>query len=783
MRDQLNKGKHLSTPLRQKKRTFFQGGETINMKQRKLIASLLAFAMVLSLVIIPVGTADARSVNSVDRVPTVKDDYNFTSFIVGNDYSGVPTLAIENDDATSWPAVQEFRLTLPAGAKWGNQAKLDQMAAAMTLDGSTLNNMTGAALNTFDTLEVRALTDTVLTIRTNEVVASGDTLFIPLTAVELDGITGEVVLTVNARDSRLSNSSHTIAVSSSGNTIATVGKKETVTRGPGKVGQQILIDEALIGAVRNTVEQGFSMRLPAGFEWNDSMETTANFDFPAEWGTITGFDAEISSNKRVLSVSFNTEFASNTRQTMQVTPVFNVTRDAAYGNVVVDITNPKGDFTSQAGLVVAEYKTFGTTLSAKEAVELLAGKDYGTNSDYITAEITLEEVIADSILPGRVIEFELPSWVAVDATNDFRIVSSNAATAIVASDFEVITNNQGRNLNRFEISSDVFTPLASGDKAKLVFEIPLAIDGRASGDVNLTVRGAGVEEQTVKVATVTPPAVTTIDVADIRLGIQDQAAPNIVIEEPYAGAWEAGKTVQIALSSSAADYFTFTGHRASVTEGDLEIRGVSRNNNVLSFTVDVESSVASTVTLSGIEITVNRNAPEGYFTVDVQGTALVEYTGSYSNSIASRVDRVNYANVVTRAPDYLIPGQGEQQVVFSVDSSTYTVGGVERVMDVAPFIQDGRTMLPVRFVADSVAVSEDNIIWNPVTKQVTLMKGDRIAQMTIGSNVMLVNGVSVAMDTTAEIKDGRTVLPVRFVAQALGVSIQWDDATRTVTIN
>ncbi|MBC7326154.1 MAG: copper amine oxidase N-terminal domain-containing protein, partial [Moorella sp. (in: Bacteria)] len=55
-------------------------------------------------------------------------------------------------------------------------------------------------------------------------------------------------------------------------------------------------------------------------------------------------------------------------------------------------------------------------------------------------------------------------------------------------------------------------------------------------------------------------------------------------------------------------------------------------------------------------------------------------------------------------------------------------------------------------------------------------------QLTIGSNVLKVNGISLTMDVAPEIVNGRTMLPARFVAQALGASVGYDDANQTVTI-
>ena len=98
-------------------------------------------------------------------------------------------------------------------------------------------------------------------------------------------------------------------------------------------------------------------------------------------------------------------------------------------------------------------------------------------------------------------------------------------------------------------------------------------------------------------------------------------------------------------------------------------------------------------------------------------------------------------------------------------------------MDVAPYIKDGRTFLPLRYVANALDVDDDNIIWDPVSKAVTIFKGDRIAQVTIGSKTMLVNGVTINMDVAPEITDERTMLPIRWMGQALGASIDWNAAS------
>ncbi len=70
--------------------------------------------------------------------------------------------------------------------------------------------------------------------------------------------------------------------------------------------------------------------------------------------------------------------------------------------------------------------------------------------------------------------------------------------------------------------------------------------------------------------------------------------------------------------------------------------------------------------------------------------------------------------------------------------------------------------------AKVLGTGEANIIWDGATRKVTVMKGDSIVQVTIGSNVMLINGAAITMDTAQEITSDRTMLPVSFLGQVYG---------------
>jgi hypothetical protein len=74
------------------------------------------------------------------------------------------------------------------------------------------------------------------------------------------------------------------------------------------------------------------------------------------------------------------------------------------------------------------------------------------------------------------------------------------------------------------------------------------------------------------------------------------------------------------------------------------------------------------------------------------------------------------------------------------------------------------------------------VLWNPATNVVTAQRGDTQVQLVIGGRQATVNGRAVLLDVPATIVGGRTLVPLRFVSEAMGAQVDWDNATRVVTI-
>lgn len=120
--------------------------------------------------------------------------------------------------------------------------------------------------------------------------------------------------------------------------------------------------------------------------------------------------------------------------------------------------------------------------------------------------------------------------------------------------------------------------------------------------------------------------------------------------------------------------------------------------------------------------------------------------------------------------------------VFTINSPYYTLFGTPKVMDVSPYIKDSRTYMPIRYVAYAMGLTDADIIWDEATRTVILTKGGTRVTLLIGSYNIWVNGIPTPMDVVPEITNGRTCLPIAWVAKAFGYTAVWNANARTVTI-
>ena len=100
-------------------------------------------------------------------------------------------------------------------------------------------------------------------------------------------------------------------------------------------------------------------------------------------------------------------------------------------------------------------------------------------------------------------------------------------------------------------------------------------------------------------------------------------------------------------------------------------------------------------------------------------------------------------------------------------------------MAVKPYIKDDRTMVPLRFITEELGAT---VTYDPATRGISIILGETVMELTVGEKTYSLNGVTYEMDCAAEILEGRTFVPVRFVSVALGRAVEWLNDERIVVI-
>lgn len=123
-------------------------------------------------------------------------------------------------------------------------------------------------------------------------------------------------------------------------------------------------------------------------------------------------------------------------------------------------------------------------------------------------------------------------------------------------------------------------------------------------------------------------------------------------------------------------------------------------------------------------------------------------------------------------------------VVVSAVAATATirveVDGNPLQMAVKPVLVNGSTMVPMRAIFEALGAE---VNWDSSTRIVVATKQDTTVQLGIGDRRALVNSQTVILDNSASIVNGSTMVPLRFVSEALGAEVRWNSAAQLVTID
>lgn len=197
---------------------------------------------------------------------------------------------------------------------------------------------------------------------------------------------------------------------------------------------------------------------------------------------------------------------------------------------------------------------------------------------------------------------------------------------------------------------------------------------------------------------------------------------------------------------------------------------------------NVESS--RTKASKGTTVYITTDPDAGYGVDDIEVTKKngeeVEVTDKGDGRFAFKMPAANVYVTVDFEKIADGTGDGEEAYIrLTIDSVIAWVFDEYVTNDVPPVIRNERTMLPARFVAEALG---GVVTWDEAEQKVTIVNGEDTIVIFIGEPFATVNGDPVELDSPAFIENSRTYLPIRFIAENMGATVTWDADARTVKI-
>ncbi|MBS4030296.1 MAG: copper amine oxidase N-terminal domain-containing protein [Clostridiales bacterium] len=528
---------------------------------------------------------------------------------------------------------------------------------------------------------------------------------------------------------------------------------------PQTIARTISFAENGPGALKSGSENKVVVSLPKGLFWASSTYAVQTYPALPAGVTVTAV-REAGSDQLSLILNGGTTTSATTFSI--VNPNVNLNYLASEGDVKVQVAGTGYNDRINTSFVLAKIIGWGVSTRRQANVnpfEVIAGRQ-----SQAMANIEIIEATMASLSPGGTITVTLPKGL------QFAVPPSATYNGVVGTQPQIQLNTGNRtivmNITAASTSagSVVVNLNASGN---------ILVSPGYNGSVDISVGGTAGASGLVTVANVVSPVtIKALDVLEIPTNASGLIGGEIVIQEVAAGRIAPGV---IVLQLPDGIIFSSTPS-IDLGEGNITfgLGTLSNNGSTLTVPINSRSTQASKIVIGNINYRIASwwwDAKNNKIEVTLEGNSLMDtaVTAAFTDS----ADKLKVVNAESGAV---------KVSVFTIGSKAYTLGRESMPMDQEPVIVNDRTMLPLRFVGEAIGLREDEIHWDPVKRTVTLFRGDRVAQVTIGSKIILINGAPVEMDVVPQIMNGRTMLPIRWIGLALRVNVEWDAVKRTVTV-
>lgn len=746
---------------------------------KKKLALLLAAIMTVAMV--PMTAFASTKLTAVDEISTsAGDEHPFTSRVElskNDDQVDVEGKVVSGKYGDR--AVFEVILKLTNG-KFAKNEKTDEYV------------MEEATYGKNGVWAVDVKNDTTAYVTLDAAVFNGDqageeacVLDIEAYAVE----TGDVVAAFTSNVTQFKKASEVIATAYDNEVAIEIEGVRTFVEDATK-DQDTLKDITINGLVNDAIDgnKEITLKLSGNFEFVTSTIEESDFSFLNSDAKVKITDKDKDTIKFTIS---GLEDKQLTKLTISGIDIKTTKKCNAGDKATITVSSKSFDSVKlEAARMVEEAVTY--TVEDEEVPTIWAGKNYAKDSedDTNTLEVAIEENTGDILNTSRKATFTFPEGIEV-----------------VDAEFDGV--KQGT--FKYEIDENVVTIWNYGEKAEsdetdMQVKFLLNAAPTFSGDVKVTL-GGEFDDVELKVATVKAPYTVEAKTTEVLIDYRYVPVNEIVITEAEEGLLEDGDV--IALQVEKMDFEDAGSYEVTTGDLDVDVTINDGKNDVAQLEVEVkdESTEASTVTISGLELYLDRTLPVGGYALkdvmsfdkegkplstnilwenssDVEGDADKKEYGYDKNGVfkyKAVTCNDKYVEVVTSGRDN-DDSTTNRKIVITIGATTMAVGTETITLDTPAYINaENYTELPLRAVSEAFGAT---VGWDDPSNTVTIMMGQRIVSMTIGSKTMYINGTPVQMNTAPEITNERTFVPVRDLANALGISkIDWNEASQTVTLN
>lgn len=357
-------------------------------------------------------------------------------------------------------------------------------------------------------------------------------------------------------------------------------------------------------------------------------------------------------------------------------------------------------------------------------------------------------------------------------------------------------------------SSGLFTPKKTG-KVKITCK---------SGDLSesitidviefLTVNSEGVRIDVVKPKQISSKTVVYTNNSDRKLTVDVVSNLGLVTVSPSSFVIEPGKSQEVSVSVQLASfepvpdteffitatYDTCTKQLKGLLSSSLPFACLSASPDSLAFGMvergfeknmglSVLSEVTAKISVSANEPWISVSNKEITLEAGIPITIYFKIRASSLPSASRLSGNVIIKSDVAFCDTLTIPVTVETEesitIKLKIDSKSATINNQKRDLDAPPKIMGGRTMVPLRFISEAFGC---NIEWDAKEQRIGILRYDISVNLWIGKDYVEVNGQKLKIDSPPVIVAGRTMVPLRFIAEPFGAKVEWSAQTKEITI-